>query len=113
MKAALAIMTLHAIASGRWVEYDAAVEAWKRGRPMVVVVGADWCEPCKQLKAEAGKIEGVSLVYIDGETDKIAASFPKVAVYPTTYIFRLGRETRIVTGNEPVKLRELVRRALE
>lgn len=113
MKALIATMTLIAVANGRWIEHDAAVKAWRRGVPMVVVIGSEWCQPCKVLRGEAGKIDGVSLVYIDGEKDQIAGTYPKVMTFPTTYVFRVGKPTAVITGNEPAKLREAVRRALE
>jgi len=54
--------------------------AWRQaqatGRPLVVLVGAAWCGPCRVMKtavlptvAEAGGLEGVEFAYVDVDLD--------------------------------------------
>jgi glutaredoxin len=52
-------------------------EAEQKRRPMLIVLGAKWCEPCKRLKESViepmrrdGSLESVSLVYIDVDDDE-------------------------------------------
>lgn len=51
---------------------DAYSEAQDSKRPLMIVIGADWCQACKELKdttipqmQKVGKLDGVVLTYID------------------------------------------------
>jgi len=106
MQSALYIAAILAAFNGRFVEYDAAVKAWEAGTPMVVILSAEWCGPCKQLKAEAAKLTGVSVVVLDVDRDKIAERFPRVQSLPTVYVFKRFHRTQTIVGNDFPKLRK-------
>lgn len=87
-------------ASGfQWQSYAKAHEGYRsNGEPLVVMLGADWCGPCKTLKAairEAG-IGGLNYAYVDVDRDGptvkalgYSGSFtiPKLRVYSTSGAF--------------------------
>lgn len=69
----------------------AYAEADQNRRPMLIVLGAKWCEPCKRLKESVlepmrrdGSLESVSVVYVDVDED------PRVA---REVIRQTGRST--------------------
>lgn len=107
MQSALYIAAILTTFNGRFVEYDAAVKAWETGTPMVVILSAEWCGPCKQLQSDFVKFNGNHVaVKLDIEKDAIANRFPRVESLPTTYVFRLGKPTVKVVGNEIATLRK-------
>jgi thioredoxin-like negative regulator of GroEL len=87
----------------------AQTEAAAKGSPVVVVVHADWCEPCNELhmrvlEAETGQraLAQVPVVMVDFDTDQGAALAAKYRVLglPTTLVLRpfdggLGEVARI------------------
>jgi thioredoxin-like negative regulator of GroEL len=55
---------------------DAYAEAQDSKRPLMIVIGADWCQACVDLKQstipemqKVGKLDGVVLTYIDLDRD--------------------------------------------
>jgi thiol-disulfide isomerase/thioredoxin len=102
--------------------YDALV---KEGKPMLVVVGADWCPACQTMKhgtlaqmERQGKFSEVSYVPLNSDRHPELASkigngnaIPQVVLYEKT---EKGFRRRLLTGaqSEGV-LQSLVRGALE
>jgi len=72
---------------------DARAEARKRGRSLVVYIGATWCEPCQRFHkaAEHGDLDkdfpNLSLIEYDLDTDGARL---KQAGYAPTYIPYFG-----------------------
>lgn len=109
LKAALLIAALTGDL-GRWSDYADAVKQWERGRPMIVVLSAEWCGPCRTLKAEIERIPGRHVaVKLDIERDEMAKRFPRVESLPTTYVFRRGRATERIIGANIERVKELLR----
>lgn len=106
MKTAFLIAAIVAAGSGRWVEYEAAREAYERGRTMVVVLGAEWCQPCKAAARELEQLPtGVALTKLDVESSPIAKLFPPPSGLPTIYVYRRGRPPLIYLGNRAREIR--------
>lgn len=63
---------------------DAVREFTESGAPLVVYVGATWCEPCKQLKPQVEALGHLgNIVYLDADADasmslKVATAAKKV-----------------------------------
>jgi thioredoxin-like negative regulator of GroEL len=56
---------------------EAYYESEKTGNPLVVILTADWCQPCKTLKntvlspmIKNGKLKNVSITYVDIEKEE-------------------------------------------
>lgn len=68
-------------------------QAINDGKPLLVVVGADWCAPCKlyknELKAlEPAEMECVVAVYMDHDADPaLAKMLSDSTSLPTTVLF--------------------------
>jgi thioredoxin-like negative regulator of GroEL len=74
---------------------DAYAEAQDSKRPLMIVIGADWCQACKDLKETTipemqrqGKLDGVVLTFVDlDENPELAkqllggTSIPQVVVF--------------------------------
>lgn len=59
------------------ISYEQAMERYAHGRPMLVMVSADWCGPCQQIKRNtlpklerAGDLRGISLVVLNVDVDR-------------------------------------------
>jgi thiol-disulfide isomerase/thioredoxin len=99
---------LIALVTGRWSSYGEAYESYQKGRPMVVLLGASWCGPCKAAEKELEAIGSVSLVKLDIESNSDAKLFPAPSSVPVIYLFRPGKKPVLVTGNRV----DMIRRAL-
>jgi len=104
--------------------------AYKRSvqedKPLMVVVGAEWCPACKVLKKTtianmemAGELDDVSLAVVDRDTEpelakKLMADekmIPQIIVFSKTEDGRWNRER--LTGYQPVQpIRSLIRRVM-
>jgi len=70
-------------------DYEAAVKkAEAENKPIIVVVGADWCQSCKvekefieQMKKE-GDFKEMILVYVDKDREPIAGQLMKGPILP-------------------------------
>lgn len=68
---------LTSVASSSTLKYrDAYAEAQDSKRPLMIVVGAEWCKACKDLKDQtipemqrSGKLDGVVVTFVDLDTD--------------------------------------------
>jgi thioredoxin-like negative regulator of GroEL len=77
---------------------DAYSEAQDSKRPLMIVIGADWCQACKELKdttipqmQKVGKLDAVVLTYIDLDQEPELArqllngpSIPQVILFSKT-----------------------------
>jgi len=90
-------------------DYAAAYKQADAGRPLVVLVGADWCPGCRQMKYAAmpevekmGGLQKVAFAYVNTERDSDLAgklmkggSIPQLIVYRKTV---LGWQRQQMTG---------------
>ncbi len=67
-------------ASGEKTYAEAFQQSTKSGRPLVVILGADWCPACVKLKnnimpqvAQQGGLNGVELAYVDVDREPALA----------------------------------------
>ncbi|MDB4312244.1 thioredoxin family protein [bacterium] len=79
----------------------------------VVFVGADWCGPCKIMKAEGGaiqtlKAEGVDVEIIDADTDEASMAKYGVRGLPTAIFLNSEDEevSRLVGLKSLTQLKE-------
>ena len=112
-------------ASGVSLE-QALVESNSSGRPLFVVITADWCPPCQMYKRDAladAQVVGAVLdaaipVYIDHDKHKddvarlAGMGLPDRFGLPTTLIVREGAIAEFVQGRQsPADVVALVRRS--
>jgi thiol:disulfide interchange protein len=90
---------------------DAYSEAQDSKRPLMIVIGADWCQACKELKdstipqmQKVGKLDGVVLTYVDLDQDPDLArqllngpSIPQVILFSKT---NSGWNRKQLTGRQ-------------
>jgi thioredoxin-like negative regulator of GroEL len=91
------------------------------GRPLVVLIGAQWCPGCVEMKnnilpkvAKTGGLDGVEFAYVDADRQpKIAAKLSRAQVIPQ--LIRLdktkdGWKDQVLVGAQsPDKVREFLR----
>lgn len=92
--------------------------AWHRsmdsGRPLVVLLGADWCPACVQLKksviprvAKAGALDGVEFAYVDVDRQpELAGRLAQANAIPQMIRFEKTEEgwrRDLLTGAHSVK----------
>jgi len=86
---------------------EATRESASAGKPMLVLVTADWCPPCQALKRGALRDERVAAwinsntipVYLEDGTDREAIASLPVKSYPTTLLIDDGAVVGSVVGN--------------
>lgn len=103
--------------------YDAYARANKESRPLVVIVGADWCAACKKMKhntiepmREEGKLKEVILTHVDlDEQPELAEQIMTGKSLPQIIVFAKGNggwKRFSASGMQSEKrVRELIRRA--
>ena len=95
------------------------------GRPLVVLVGADWCPGCLQMKHTAmpeverqGGLEGVTFAYVNTDKDSALASklmkggsIPQLILYHKT---DSGWKRQQLTGAQsPSVIRSFIQRGID
>ncbi len=91
----------------------------KAGKPILVVVHADWCGTCRaqeqileQLLPQA-EFRGVSTLRIDFDAQKQAVRSFGVRYQSTLIVFKGGKEvTRVTAETDRERIAELLRKAL-
>lgn len=84
------------------------------GRPLVVMVGAEWCPACRVMKSdilprveESGALEGVAFAFVDyDEETKLARQFISGGPIPQLLMYRrAGKEWRVrrLVGQQSVE----------
>lgn len=90
---------------------EALAKATKQNLPLVVIVGAKWCDPCQTLKAELPKfgIRDCVITYVDIDDDPALAKqlmvegekIPQIVVFgranergPWKRVRAIGRQTK-------------------
>ena len=71
--------------------------------PVLLDVGADWCQPCKAFAPEFEKVAEqlhteVICLYLDVAADRESASRLQIQAVPTLILFRDGREVARTNG---------------
>jgi len=110
-------------------EEDAIVESLSTGKPIMMVVGAKWCLPCKELKNEAlsdkevvAALKNVVPLYIDAtvETGEVGRLLDKYKVFGWPTILFVGKNGKVydeltVAGGVPTadEMLRLIKTAVE
>ncbi|KAJ5480692.1 hypothetical protein N7539_006586 [Penicillium diatomitis] len=78
---------------------------------------ADWCGPCKaiapvyeKLASQLSRPNHITFTKINGDQQMEIAQAYSVVAYPTFIVFENGRSIKTVTGPDPQKLTEVVRK---
>lgn len=89
-------------------DYATAWAAHKAtGRPLVVLVVADWCQPCQSVKRDSAaalrRIGHLALVNVDRQPRQtsLVAGTPGPAI-PLLVVYRKGRPPERITGSSPI-----------
>lgn len=123
---AMAAVVQLSLLAGTESDYARAYKAHQEsGRPLVVLVGADWCPGCRQMhdstipQAErTGMLEDVEFVYINTDRQRSLAtkimhggSIPQLVMYHET---EKGWQREQLTGAQPLStIRSFVKRGVE
>ncbi|MEC8554830.1 MAG: thioredoxin family protein [Planctomycetota bacterium] len=123
----LAMSILFAIAGttdGKPLKYEAALKkADKEKKPLVILVGADWCASCQIMKRETmqpmqkdGQLDKVVVTYVDKDQNpELAEKLMKGPTLPQVIVFNKkdGKWKRFsLTGMQSKKrMKELLARA--
>jgi len=86
---------------------DARERGRAEGKPVLVLVTADWCAPCQALKRGALSDETVAAwidqrtipVYLEDGADPDAIASLGIRSYPTTLVIEDGRVLGTIVGN--------------
>ena len=82
-------------------DFDREVVEASKTRPVVVIVSAPWCGPCKIVKPiliALSEKHDFPLVNIDGSQQRELAQHLKVRSVPTMFIYRDGEEVKRWAG---------------
>ena len=94
--------------------YERAYEEHLRGKPMLVLCGAEWCGPCQKMKTtlkdmkERGDLENLAVAYVD--IDKQPELFEKMKVgnsVPQVHYFVKGRKLSLKGIQDRIRLKRL------
>ena len=122
-------VTLSAVSPAEPASHDytlAYKESLKEQKPLMVVVGAQWCPACNVLKETTirsmelnGELEGVSVAVVDRDAEpELAAELMNgEKMIPQIIVFSKndsgGWQRRKLTGYQPAQpIRSLIRRAI-
>ncbi|MGY8769949.1 MAG: thioredoxin family protein [Pirellulales bacterium] len=106
-------------------DYAPALESAEQGKPMLVLVGANWCPGCVSMKhstmpaiARAGKLKGVAYAEIDSDAQpELANKLMSGGSIPQLVLFRKTKKgwfrTRLVGAQSQGKVEALIKRALD
>lgn len=107
-------------ASGEKSYAEAYHESTTKGRPLVVMLGAEWCPACVKLKnsimpqvAKQGALAGVELAYVDVDKEpQLAKQLVRGASIPQLIRFEKGPkgwETKLMVGAQsPSKVAKFI-----
>ena len=97
---------------GIFKSYEEALEGYNDGDTLIVVLGAEWCGPCKIYKNRISKTKwiGCQFTYIDVDKDPERARSFEVdySLIPTTIIYHPNKQKGVFVG--PVFNNELKRK---
>lgn len=122
----LAIMMQAAVAGETTTDYSSAFKtATETGKPMLVLVGTDWCPACVTMKQsviprlkQAGRLSGVVYTEVNADAQPTIArkimsggGYPQLALYRKT---KDGWKRKILIGVQSEStIKTLVERAVE
>lgn len=82
-------------------DFDREVVLASADKPVVVIVSASWCGPCKIVKPvliALGEKHDFPLVSIDGSSERALSSHLGVRSVPTMMVYRNGQEIKRWSG---------------
>ncbi|PHR96303.1 MAG: thiol reductase thioredoxin [Blastopirellula sp.] len=106
-------------------DYAPAFKAAEQGKPMLVLIGADWCPGCVSMKrstmpalARAGKLKGVAYAEIDTDAQpELANKLMSGGSIPQLVLYRKTKKgwfrTRLIGAQSQGTVEALIKRALE
>ncbi len=82
-------------------------------QPVLVDFSADWCAPCKTIEPYLSELANeykgkVTFAKIDIDKNQAYASTYGVRSMPTFIMFKGGQQTNLLTGVNPMRIKELV-----
>ena len=105
--------------------YDQAYQAMESdGKPLLVLVGADWCPACQSMKSSTmlrlqrgGKLDGVAYAVVNSDRDSSLArkimrggSIPQLVLYEKTVTG--WRRTQLTGGQSESQVEAFIARAV-
>ncbi|HVX14591.1 MAG TPA: thioredoxin family protein [Pirellulales bacterium] len=120
-----AMVQVSLISTGANDYADAHKVHLETGRPMVLLVGAEWCPACVQMKnsvlprvSRHGGLDKVAFAHVNADRDsRIAKSVMKGGTIPQLIMYRktpLGwRRHMLVGAQSPEKIEAFINRGLE
>ncbi|MBL4590814.1 MAG: thioredoxin family protein [Phycisphaerales bacterium] len=90
---------------------DAQIQSAQSGKPIFVLVTADWCAPCQTLKRGAlldpSVVELISTqtipVYLEADTNGAEIQNLPVSSYPTALVIKDGEVSASIVGGKPAR----------
>ncbi len=87
---------------------DAQLQSEQSGKPIFVLVTADWCPPCQSLKrgamVDAGVVDLISRrmipVYLEADTNPAEIQDLPVRSYPTGLVISDGEVRAVIEGGK-------------
>ena len=113
------------LANGEQSYDEAYKEADKSGKPLLVLVGAEWCGACVTMKSQAmsnmarsGEFKRVSVAIVDLDNEpSLAQQLMKGASLPQLLMFSKSPEgwkrTHMIGGATEDQIREFIDRGME
>lgn len=104
---------------------DAYAETEKTGKPLVVLIGADWCPACQTMKnsaipqvAQDGVFSDVSFTFVDADRNpEIAQQVMEGGSIPQLVMFSKAadgwRQERLVGAQSPGAILSFLRRGIK
>jgi len=96
----------------------------EKNRPLLVMVGADWCPACVSMKRGVlarmqrnGKLNGVSFAVVDADRDhRLASSLKRGSSIPQLILYHKAadgwRRTQLVGGQSEATIERLIDKAV-
>jgi len=119
-----AFMQLSLVSADAATYAQAHKEMIETGKPMVVMVGTDWCVPCRKMKQvvlpevrKRGLLRQVAFAMVNADRDrKLAAKLIGKGPIPQLIMFRKTpdgwRRRKLVGGQEVEKVEEFLRKGI-